>query len=104
MSIFTGILTVLYAISGIISLLAYAPTMKDVVIHQKKSANRSSYVLWTFTTLVGFLYCIFLVPDLMVTALYGLSFIACLIILLASIRIDIIENRKAVKEDGKNQN
>lgn len=94
---FTSALTILYAISGIISLLAYAPTMKDVLIHKKKSANRSSYILWTFTTLVGFLYCIFLVPDLMVTALYGLSFIACLIILIASIRIEVSEKRKIIQ-------
>jgi hypothetical protein len=78
------LLIVAYAANGIISTIAYWPTIKDL-FNKKKSANIDSYWLWTLTGAIAFLYSIFILDDWLVRIVVGLSFACCAIILVLSI-------------------
>jgi len=72
---------------GIVSLIAYWPTIKDLYYHKKPSANITSYVLWTTTAGITFLYALFILPDLLFRIVSGISFGACAIVLFLSIKL-----------------
>lgn len=76
------ILMISYGAVGIVSVLAYWPTIKDLYHHQKPSANVTSYVLWSITTGISFLYSIFIVPDTLFIVVSGCYFVGCFAILL----------------------
>jgi len=78
-------LIIAYGATGIVSIIAYWPTIKDLYYHQKPSANIPSYVLWTATGGIAFLYSVFILPDLLFIIVSGLGFLACLIVLLLSL-------------------
>jgi len=81
------ILTISYAATGVIGLVGYWPTIKDLYHHNKPSANISSYLLWSSTGGISFLYAIFILQDLLLRIVSGMNFTACLIVLILSIRL-----------------
>jgi len=81
------ILIIAYASVGVISLVAYWPTIKDLYHHKKPSANTISYSLWTLTTGIAFLYSMFILPDLLFRIVSGLNFGACATVLFLSVRV-----------------
>ncbi|MCU0652740.1 MAG: hypothetical protein MUD10_00580 [Candidatus Pacebacteria bacterium] len=64
------ILAVAYGSVGIIGIIAYWPTIRDL-INKKPSANLSSYSIWVATNLVTFLYSLFVVDDLLFRLVSG---------------------------------
>lgn len=85
---FINIITFFYGISGIISFIAYFPTIKDL-LNEKASSNISTYFIWTFTTGIASLYGLLVLNNLMFNIVINLQFLACLIVLLLSIRLKI---------------
>jgi len=81
------LLTLAYAGTGIIGLIAYWPTIKDLHYHKKPSANISSYILWAATSATAFLYALFILPDLLFIIVSGIGFGACALVLFLSIRL-----------------
>jgi len=73
------IISFLYGITGIISILGYIPTIKDL-LHKKASANINSYIIWTLTSGVTFLYALFVISDLLLEIMTGLNFVSCAVI------------------------
>jgi uncharacterized membrane protein len=90
------ILSFLYATTGIIAILGYLPTIKDL-IKKVASANISSYLIWTFCGTVSFLYALLILKDQLVEIVTGLNFISCLIILLLALRIKYKKKTKTFK-------
>ena len=84
---FIKIIILLYACTGIISSLAYLPTVRDQ-LHGKRSATTSSYSIWVLTGFVSFLYAFVVIQDFLLTAVNALSFILCVIILILALRLD----------------
>jgi hypothetical protein len=81
------ILIVSYASVGIISTIAYWPTIRDLYHHKKLSANITSYLLWTMTSGVAFLYSLFILDDVFVRIVSGLGFGCCALVLFLSINL-----------------
>ncbi|MFH1227423.1 MAG: hypothetical protein V1701_05920 [Planctomycetota bacterium] len=86
-SILFNLLIMVYGATGIIGLIAYWPTIKDLYYHKKPSANISSYVLWTATSGVAFLYALLILPDLLFIIVSGMNFGACGLVLFLSARL-----------------
>jgi hypothetical protein len=83
------LLIIAYAGTGIVATIGYLPTIKDLWLHKKKSANVSSYVIWTLCGAITFLYSLFILQDLLVRIVTGLSFVCCAIVLLLSLKLKI---------------
>ena len=81
------ILTIAYASDGVIANVAYWPTIKDLYFHKKPSANITSYLLWTATSGIAFLYSLFVLKDSLFRIVSGLSFVANALILILSINL-----------------
>ena len=84
--IFLKILIFAYAIQGVIGLIAYWPTIKDLRA-KKKSANITSYILWSTCSGIAFLYSLFILPDTLFRIVSGINFIACIIIFVLTLRL-----------------
>ncbi len=80
-----AVLIFAYAASGVVGVIGYLPTIKDLWLHKKMSSNNSSYIIWTLTGLVGFLYSLFVLPDLLFQIVSGLNFFCCAVILFLGI-------------------
>lgn len=81
------ILAFAYLFTGIVGVIAYWPTIKDLSYHKKPSANVASYLLWTITGLIAFLYAIFILPDILFVIVSGLNFLCCALIWILRMRI-----------------
>lgn len=79
------ILVITYGATGIVGLVGYWPTIRDLYHHKKPSANILSYILWSSTGGIGFLYAIFILPDLLLRIVSGINFFVCLTVLILSI-------------------
>jgi hypothetical protein len=79
------IIIVAYAAVGLIEIIGYIPTIKDLWYHKKKSANISSYAIWTSCSVVTFLYSLFILPDLLFRIVSGVTLACCAVILLLSL-------------------
>ena len=86
MEILLKLLALLYLSTGIISTLGYIPTIKDL-LHRIKSANIPSYVIWTLTGLIAYLYAFIIIKDLFLEIVTGLSFALCAIILTLALKL-----------------
>ena len=95
MTLFITILSILYAGVGIASLIAYIPTIKDLWHHEKPSANTSSYAIWTVTSLVAFLYSIFVLPDFLFRMVSTVNLVCCAIIFILMLKLDRDEKKTA---------
>lgn len=81
------ILIFAYASTGIITIIGYIPTIKDLWQHKKMSANISSYTIWTVCSGIAFLYSLFILPDMLFQIVSGLNTASCALILLLSIML-----------------
>lgn len=86
MKLITTIITFLYAGTGVIAIIGYIPTIKDL-LRGKESANIHSYTVWTFTSSISFLYALLVISDLLLEIIVGLNLVFCAIILILSLRI-----------------
>jgi hypothetical protein len=85
--IFLHVLIIAYAGVGVVGVIAYWPTIKDIYYRKKPSANVTSYSLWTITSGIAFLYSLFILPDLLFRIVSGTNFAACALILYLSLRL-----------------
>lgn len=81
------ILIVAYGVEGIITIIAYWPTIKDLYYYKKPSANSSSYFLWTTSAGIAFLYSLFILPDMLFRIVSGINFFCCASVLFLSLRL-----------------
>ena len=88
MNIFLIIISFLYAGTGIVTTIAYLPTIRDL-LKGKPSANISSYIVWTLCAFVTFLYALFVVSDLLLEIMTGLNFLSCALIWILAFRVKI---------------
>jgi len=79
------IITIAYGGVGVLGLMAYWPTIKDLYRHKKPSANIASYALWTTTSSITFLYSLFVLPDFLFRLVSGMNLGACSIVLFLSV-------------------
>lgn len=77
-------LAIAYAGAGVICCMAYFPTIKDLYCHKKESANTTTYLLWTVTALITFLYSLFVLSDWLFRVISVANFFCCLSILMLS--------------------
>jgi len=83
---FIYVLTFLYSIGGVVTFLWFVPTMKDLW-YKKPSANITTYVVWTITTVFTSLYGIFILKNLIFIIVINLQLLACLAVLILRIRL-----------------
>ena len=76
-----------YASAGIVAVWGYIPTIKDLLVRKKMSANLNSYYIWTVCSGITFLYSLFILPDLLFRIVSGLGFICCALILSLNIAL-----------------
>jgi hypothetical protein len=86
-NLFSQLLIIAYASVGVIATIGYIPTIKDLWLRRKRSANITSYVIWTLCSGIAFLYSLFILPDLLFRMVSGLNFVCCAIILILSLRL-----------------
>lgn len=84
-ALLTSLLILAYGLTGVVGVLAYWPTIVDLYHHKKPSANVSSYLLWTLTGAIAFLYSLFILPDLLFQIVSGLNFFCCALIFFLAI-------------------
>ena len=80
------LLIIAYASVGVIGIIAYWPTIRDLY-RKKPSANINSYILWTATSGIGFLYSLFILSDLLLRIISGLYLGANALVLLLGIKL-----------------
>ncbi|MFH1822255.1 MAG: hypothetical protein ABH830_00985 [Patescibacteria group bacterium] len=86
-NILIQLLIIAYGGVGVVSIIAYWPTIKDLYYLKKSSANILSYILWTATGGIAFLYSLFILPDPLFIFVSGMNFGACALVLSLSIRL-----------------
>lgn len=96
--IFKNILSIAYGTVGLLGIIAYWPTITDLYLHKKLSANVLSFILWTFSEGIAFMYSLFVLNDILFRLVSGIHFLACLIILILSYNL---KNKTAVKAHQK---
>jgi hypothetical protein len=77
-------LAIAYMGAGIICCIAYFPTIRDLYLNKKASANTTTYILWTITALITLHYSFFILPDILFKIISVANFICCLAVLLLS--------------------
>ena len=80
-------LAFLYAAVGALVIIGYFPTMKDLWVHRKKSANTSSYVIWTLSSSIGLLYSLIFLQDWLVRIAATVNMACCATILILAMRL-----------------
>jgi len=86
MEIILTIIAFLYASTGIIITIGYIPTIRDLT-KKIASANIHSYIIWTFSSCIAFLYALLVISDLLLEIVTGLNFASCAIILILSLKL-----------------
>ncbi len=86
MEIVTAVISFLYAATGIVAILGYIPTIRDL-IKNNRGANFHSYVVWTLCSVISFLYALIVISDLLLEIVTGLNLAACAIIMILTLRI-----------------
>lgn len=76
----------LYSLGGIMTFIGFIPTMLDLW-SGKPSANISTYLVWTATTLFTSLYALFVVKDMVFIVVINLQLLACILVLCFRIRL-----------------
>lgn len=85
------ILTTLYGVGGVINIIGYIPTIKDLM-HHKPSANFFTYVMWAFVALAAFLYGLFVLKDLFYNVVVGAQLAVIILVLTLIVRIKYADN------------
>ena len=91
--LFLQILVIAYGATGVVGLVGYWPTIRDLYHHKKPSANISSFIVWSSTVGIGFLYAIFILQDTLFRIVSGINFFACLTVLILSIQLKRKNNK-----------
>ncbi len=86
MDIILTIITFLYASTGIIAIIGYFPTIRDLT-KKTASANIQSYIIWTLCSCVSFLYALLVISDLLLEIVIGLNLVSCVIILILALKL-----------------
>lgn len=86
---FIYILTGVYGISGLATLLGFAPTIKDLW-NKKPSANSGTYLIWAVTAFVASLYGFFVLQNLMFNIIINLQLAGCIAVLILRYRLKCI--------------
>lgn len=81
------LLIVSYGATAIIDTVGYWPTIIDLWRHKKPSANTHTYIMWTTTTGIGFLYSLVVLSDLLFRIVSGMMFFSNALILVLIIRL-----------------
>jgi len=87
MDLLLRIITFLYAGTGVVTVLGYLPTIKDLYHRKRPSANINSYIIWTLCSGIVLLYMMMATSDLLLQTVTGLNFLFCFIILILAIRL-----------------
>lgn len=87
MEILIIIIATLYLLAGMVSVLGYMPTIKDL-LNKKKSANIKSYLIWTICSGITFTYVLIAIPDILLRIVTGFTFVACAITLTLALRLE----------------
>jgi hypothetical protein len=82
-----AILSLAYSIGGFICLVAYWPTIKDLYIHKKPSANNTTYAMFIFYAASAFLYSIFVLPNLLFSVMSAVNLICCTVVLVLNLKL-----------------
>ena len=88
MKLFIDILTIAYGMGGVVCFIGYIPTMHDLWL-QKPSANVSTYLIWTTTTMLTSLYGFFVLNNIVFDIVVNLQLLACLIVLVMRIKLGL---------------
>jgi hypothetical protein len=80
------ILITAYAAVSALTIIAYWPTVKDL-LSKKLSANATSYFIWTIAAGITLLYSIFILNDFLFRLVSAVNFLSCSIILILDIRL-----------------
>lgn len=91
--IFVRIITLAYGAMVVVEIFAYWPTIHDLWLHKKPSANLYSYVLWTIATGISFLYSIFVLPDFLFRVISGVLFAANAVVILLVLRLYVDDKK-----------
>ncbi|GEM_PF-579450 len=97
------LIVIAYAGVAVVSTLGYLPTIKDLALHKKMSANVASYAIWTTSTGISFTYSLFILQDTLFRIVSGLSFVNCALILLLSIGLMRRARAASPKEQALSQ-
>lgn len=94
---FIYILTFLYGIGGIIMVLGYYPTIKDLW-HKKASANIQTYSIWTLALIVASMYGFLVLKDPAFILVTNLNLLSCVIILGLGLRLKFLRKKHHEKK------
>ena len=83
---FVEIITILYATVGLISIIAFWPTIKDLW-NKKPSANSTSVEIWIIVAIISCLYGLFIIHDFLFTAISGVNLGLNMLVLSLRLRI-----------------
>ncbi|MFA5173728.1 MAG: hypothetical protein WC438_00940 [Candidatus Pacearchaeota archaeon] len=86
MNLLLTIISFLYAGTGIVAIIGYLPTIKDL-LYKKQSANINSYVIWSIVSTITFLYALLVISDLLLELITGLILISNVLILILTLRL-----------------
>ena len=89
MELLIAIISFLYAGVGVIAIIGYLPTIRDL-LYKKPSANISSYAIWTLVSTVTFLYALLVISVLLLEIVTGLLLATNAIILILALRLKYI--------------
>ena len=86
MELILTIITILYAGTGVIAAIGYIPTIND--LYKKiNSANIQSYAIWTFSSMIAFLYAWLIISDLLLEIVTGVNLLFCSIIFILAVKL-----------------
>lgn len=81
------ILSLAYSAGGVICLIAYWPTIKDLAIHKKPSANNATYAMFIFYAASAFLYSIFVLPNVLFSVMSAINLLCCTVVLVLNMKL-----------------
>lgn len=84
--IFANLLKILYLSTGLITIVGYWPTIKDLY-RRKPSASAASYKIWTFESGIALLYSLLMLDDILVQISMAVTFACCALILALRLRM-----------------
>ena len=81
----TNIISMLYAIGGVVMILGYYPTIKD--LRNKLHANPQTYFIWGAVSFISVMYGTFVMKDWLYTSFMVIHTIICMAISFWSARL-----------------
>lgn len=98
------LLILLYSLTAIVDFVGYLPTIKDLWINKKQTANFQSYLLWTATNIITFCYGLFVLKDIPFLLVTGTWLLANFTILILTFNLERKKlNFKKIFEKFKNR-